>query len=78
MQAEFQIPSPMIPIRPVKFIRFCKQHGEDTWAVVDISVDSFLHGLSGNVSVSSRRLPSGCIIQDIPNGFSKVIGVYEC
>lgn len=72
MQAEFQIPSPMVPIRQVKFLRFCKQHGEDTWAVVDISVDTLLHGISGNFPVNCRRLPSGCIVQDTPNGYSKV------
>ncbi|KAL1555077.1 homeobox-leucine zipper protein ANTHOCYANINLESS 2-like isoform X2 [Salvia divinorum] len=72
MQAEFQIPSPLVPIRQVKLIRFCKQHGEDTWAVVDISVDSLLHGITGNAPVNCRRLPSGCIVQDTPNGCSKV------
>ncbi|KAH6835740.1 hypothetical protein C2S53_002929 [Perilla frutescens var. hirtella] len=75
MQAEFQIPSPMVPIRQMKFIRFCKQHGEDTWAVVDISVDTLLHGITGNVPVNCRRLPSGCILQDMPNGHSKVTWV---
>lgn len=72
MQAEFQIPSPMVPVRNMKFIRFCKQHGEDTWAVVDISVDNLLHGITGNAPVNCRRLPSGCILQDMPNGYSKV------
>ncbi|KAL6514289.1 hypothetical protein OROMI_034352 [Orobanche minor] len=70
MQAEFQILSPLVPVRQMKFIRFCKQHGEDTWAVVDVSVDTlFQQGTSG---VSCRRLPSGCIVQDMPNGYSKV------
>ncbi|KAG6390178.1 hypothetical protein SASPL_151660 [Salvia splendens] len=72
MQAEFQIPSPLVPIRPVKFIRFCKQHGEDAWAVADVSVDTLLHGITGNVHVSCRRLPSGCIVRDMANGYSKV------
>ncbi|XP_047938945.1 homeobox-leucine zipper protein ANTHOCYANINLESS 2 isoform X1 [Salvia hispanica] len=72
MQAEFQIPSPLVPVRQVKLIRFCKQHGEDMWAVVDISVDSLLHAITGNVPVHCRRLPSGCIVQDTPNGYSKV------
>lgn len=70
MQAEFQVPSPLVPVRQVKFVRFCKQHGDDTWAVVDISVDTLLHG---NMPVNCRRLPSGCIVQYMPNGYSKVI-----
>lgn len=74
MQAEFQILSPMVPVRQLKFIRFCKQHGEDMWAVVDVSVDTLFHGVTGNMSVNCRRLPSGCIVQDMPNGYSKVIG----
>ncbi|KAK6135309.1 hypothetical protein DH2020_030951 [Rehmannia glutinosa] len=72
MQAEFQILSPLVPVRQMKFIRFCKQHGDDTWAVVDVSVDSLFHGMRGNAPVSCRRLPSGCIVQDMPNGYSKV------
>ncbi|KAI3458182.1 hypothetical protein Pfo_014845 [Paulownia fortunei] len=75
MQAEFQILSPLVPVRQVKFIRFCKQHGENMWAVVDVSVDTLFHGINGNTSVYCRRLPSGCIMQDMPNGYSKVTWV---
>ncbi|CAF1711818.1 BnaC03g67430D [Brassica napus] len=39
MQAEFQVMSPLFPIRQVKFLRYCKQHGDGLWAVVDISYD---------------------------------------
>ena len=37
MQAEFQVMSPLVPIRQVKFLRYCKQYGDGLWAVVDIS-----------------------------------------
>ena len=74
MQAEFQIPSPLVPIRPVKFVRLCKQHGEDVWAVADVSIDTLLHG---NVHVSCRRLPSGCIVRDMANGCSKVVDLID-
>ncbi|KAL7146370.1 hypothetical protein ABFS83_06G036200 [Erythranthe nasuta] len=70
MQAEFQILSPLVPPRQVKFVRFCKQHKEDTWAVVDVSVDTLFQ-----LPVNCRRLPSGCIVQDMPNGCSKVTWV---
>ncbi|KAL3645278.1 hypothetical protein CASFOL_010458 [Castilleja foliolosa] len=72
MEAEFQILSPLVPVRQMKFVRFCKQHREDLWAVVDVSVDALFQGIGGNASVSCRRLPSGCIVQDMPNGYSKV------
>ncbi|KAK1257261.1 Homeobox-leucine zipper protein ANTHOCYANINLESS 2 [Acorus gramineus] len=66
MHAEFQVLSPLVPVREVNFLRFCKQHTQDIWAVVDISIDCL---------VECRRLPSGCVIQDMPNGYSKVTWV---
>ncbi|XP_051142523.1 homeobox-leucine zipper protein HDG1-like isoform X2 [Andrographis paniculata] len=72
MQAEFQFLSPMVPVRQLKFIRFCKQHREDMWAVVDVSVDALFAGMRGNTAVTCRRLPSGCVVQDMSNGGSKV------
>ncbi|KAK4480807.1 hypothetical protein RD792_011658 [Penstemon davidsonii] len=75
MQAEFQVLSPMVPVRQAKFVRFCKQHAKDIWAVVDVSVDTIFDGLRGTTSMNCRRLPSGCIVQDMSNGYSKV---FEC
>ena len=59
MQAELQVLSPLVPVRAVK------QYTEGVWAVVDVLV-----GMSHD---SSRRLPSGCVIQDMPDGSSKVL-----
>lgn len=72
MQAEFQVLSPMVPVRQVKFLRFSKQHAENVWAVVDVSVDTIREVSNGHTFIDSRRLPSGCIVQDMPNGYSKV------
>ncbi|XP_051137838.1 homeobox-leucine zipper protein ROC5-like [Andrographis paniculata] len=72
IQAEFQALSPMIPLRPMKFIRFCKRYRTDTWAIVDVSVDTLFHDMRGNTALVCRRLPSGCIVQDMPDGDSKV------
>ncbi|XP_076944729.1 homeobox-leucine zipper protein HDG1-like [Bidens hawaiensis] len=69
MQAEIQLVSPLVPPRQVRFLRFCRQHAEGVWAVVDVSIDSGREGLM------CRRLPSGCIVQDMPNGCSKVIWI---
>uniref|UniRef100_A0A1J3HGW5 Homeobox-leucine zipper protein HDG1 n=1 Tax=Noccaea caerulescens TaxID=107243 RepID=A0A1J3HGW5_NOCCA len=73
MQAELQLLSPLVPVRQVTFLRFCKQLAEGVWAVVDVSVDGISDGASS--SLSCRRLPSGCLVQDMHNGCSKVTWV---
>ncbi|MBA0579091.1 hypothetical protein Gorai_021357, partial [Gossypium raimondii] len=72
MHAELQLLSPLVPVREVNFLRFCKQHAEGVWAVVDVSIDT-LRETSGapTTYVKCRRLPSGCVVQDMPNGYSK-------
>ncbi|KAL3372669.1 hypothetical protein AABB24_004956 [Solanum stoloniferum] len=68
MTAEFQVPSPLVPTRENYFVRYCKHHADGTWAVVDVSLDNLRPS-----SVSrGRRRPSGCLIQELPNGYSKV------
>ncbi|XP_026448337.1 homeobox-leucine zipper protein HDG2-like isoform X2 [Papaver somniferum] len=71
MTGEFQVASPLVPTRESLFVRYCKQQGESTWAVVDVSLDH----LRSNNPIRFRRRPSGCIIQDMPNGYSKVTWV---
>ncbi|RID45466.1 hypothetical protein BRARA_I02195 [Brassica rapa] len=68
MTAEFQVPSPLVPTRENYFVRYCKQHSDGSWAVVDVSLDS----LRPNLISRTRRRPSGCLIQELPNGYSKV------
>ncbi|XP_078176453.1 homeobox-leucine zipper protein ROC2-like [Carex rostrata] len=71
MSAEFQVPSPLVPTRESLFVRYCKQHQDGMWAVVDVSLD----GLRPGPTVRCRRRPSGCLIQEMPNGYSKVTWV---
>ncbi|KAJ3678341.1 hypothetical protein LUZ60_002144 [Juncus effusus] len=71
MSAEFQVPSPLVPTRESLFVRYCKQHQDGTWAVVDVSLD----GLRPGPTARCRRRPSGCLIQEMPNGYSKVTWV---
>ncbi|CAL5209496.1 unnamed protein product [Lathyrus oleraceus] len=71
MHAEVQLLSPLVPVRQVRILRFCKQHAEGVWAVVDVSVE-IGHDANSQPFMSCRRLPSGCIVQDMPNGYSKV------
>ncbi|KAK4711390.1 hypothetical protein R3W88_005903 [Solanum pinnatisectum] len=71
MTAEFQVPSPLVPTRENYFVRYCKQHGEGTWVVVDVSLDN----LRPTSVPRCRRRPSGCLIREMPNGYSRVIWV---
>ncbi|XP_057985219.1 homeobox-leucine zipper protein HDG2 isoform X2 [Hevea brasiliensis] len=71
MTAEFQLPTPLVPTRESYYVRYCKQHAAGTWAVVDVSLDN----LRPSPAASCRRRPSGCLIQEMPNGYSKVTWV---
>ncbi|MCD7454094.1 Homeobox-leucine zipper protein ANTHOCYANINLESS 2 [Datura stramonium] len=75
MHAELQVLSPLVPIREVNFLRFCKQHAEGVWAVVDVSIDTIRETSGAPTFLNCRRLPSGCVVQDMPNGYSKVTWV---
>ncbi|KAL1805973.1 hypothetical protein ACET3Z_029041 [Daucus carota] len=71
MTADFHVLSPLVPTREYCFVRYCKQIDNETWAVADVSLENL-----GPASISqSRRRPSGCMIQELPNGFSKVTWV---
>lgn len=76
MYEELQVLSALVPTRQVYFLRFCQQIEQGSWAIVDVSYD-VPHQESRNSSSSSspciaHKLPSGCLIQDMPNGYSKV------
>ncbi|CAK8560897.1 unnamed protein product [Lathyrus sativus] len=75
MQAELHVLSPLVPVREVNFLRFCKQHAEGVWAVVDVSIDTIRETSGATTFVNCRKLPSGCVVQDMPNGYSKVTWV---
>ncbi|CAH9093362.1 unnamed protein product [Cuscuta epithymum] len=75
MHAELQVLTPLVPVREVSFLRFCKQHADGVWAVVDVSIDTIRENCSAPMFPSCRRLPSGCVVQDMPNGYSKVTWV---
>uniref|UniRef100_A0A0D9X461 Homeobox domain-containing protein n=1 Tax=Leersia perrieri TaxID=77586 RepID=A0A0D9X461_9ORYZ len=77
MSAEFQMPSPLVPTRETHFLRYCKQHPDGTWAVVDVSLDNLRSatGIAAVPAARHRRRPSGCLIHEMPNGYSKVTWV---
>ncbi|KAI7752596.1 hypothetical protein M8C21_010644 [Ambrosia artemisiifolia] len=71
MTSEYQVTSPLVPTREYYFVRYCKQHTDGLWAVVDVSLDT----LRPSTTARSRRRPSGCLIEELPNGYSKVTWV---
>ncbi|KAG6687884.1 hypothetical protein I3842_11G097300 [Carya illinoinensis] len=73
MYAELQVLSPLVPTREGHFLRYCQQNAEEagTWAIVDFPIDSFHDNLQPSFPRYKRR-PSGCLIQDMPNGYSRV------
>ncbi|CAA0819918.1 Homeobox-leucine zipper protein HDG2, partial [Striga hermonthica] len=73
INAEFQVPSPLVPTRESYFVRYCRQDVEGTWVVADVSLDQLLQ--PPIPFVSCRRRPSGCLVQQMPNEHSKVTWV---
>ncbi|XWS62199.1 hypothetical protein CRYUN_Cryun07bG0190300 [Craigia yunnanensis] len=77
MYAELQVLSPLVPTREAYFLRYCQQQNIDDetyWAIVDFPLDVLHNNLQSSLPLYRRR-PSGCLIQDMPNGYSKVTWV---
>ncbi|KAJ4961400.1 hypothetical protein NE237_021310 [Protea cynaroides] len=71
MYAEMQALSPLVPTREFYFLHYCQQIEQGLWAIADVSFD-FSHEIQFGSPSRARKLPSGCLIQDLPNGYSKV------
>ncbi|CAN6234696.1 unnamed protein product [Urochloa humidicola] len=76
INADLWVPSPSSPNRRIKFLRISKKI-ENKWAVVDVSIDGNRGILPGGSRISlgytsCRLLPSGCLLEDMSNGMSKV------
>ncbi|XP_074352225.1 homeobox-leucine zipper protein PROTODERMAL FACTOR 2-like [Apium graveolens] len=69
VDAEYHIPTPLIPKREICFARYCTQHSEGVWAVVDVSLDNILPTLE---NITCQKKPSGCVIQAMDDGTSKI------
>ncbi|CAN6932442.1 unnamed protein product [Brassica oleracea] len=71
MYEEMEVLSPLVATREFCELRYCQQIELGSWIVVNVS-----YHLPQFVSHShSYRFPSGCLIQDMPNGYSKVTWV---
>ncbi|XP_015087599.1 homeobox-leucine zipper protein HDG8-like [Solanum pennellii] len=74
MYEKLHILSPLVEAREFFFIRCCRQLDATTWIMVDVSYDIFNEIQSG-APCYSWKFPSGCVIQDMGNGQSKVTWV---
>ncbi|KAL9381498.1 hypothetical protein Peur_027155 [Populus x canadensis] len=72
MYEQMHILSPLVPPREFYFLRLCLQLEPGQWVIADVSYDYLKE--SGSPPCA-WRLPSGCMIQDMPNGCSKIIWV---
>ncbi|CAI9090291.1 OLC1v1025038C1 [Oldenlandia corymbosa var. corymbosa] len=70
LSVEYHVLTPIVPTRNSIFARHCRKFADDTWVVVDVSLDH-KYG-TGSVHPNCHRMPSGCIIQAIPSGGSRV------
>ncbi|KAI4304590.1 hypothetical protein MLD38_040077 [Melastoma candidum] len=74
MFGELQVLSPLLPTREFYFLRHCKRVEPGLLAIVDVSYDLSRFDQFSSQS-HSVKLPSGCLIQDLPSGYSKVTWV---
>ncbi|RZB95471.1 Homeobox-leucine zipper protein HDG11 isoform K [Glycine soja] len=74
MYQELQVLSPLVSTREFYFLRYCQQIEQGTWAVMDVSYD-FPQDSHYAPQFRSHRCPSGCLIQDMPDGHSKITWV---
>ncbi|GMQ11654.1 hypothetical protein CsSME_00054195 [Camellia sinensis var. sinensis] len=82
MYEEVQVLSPLVATRQFYVLRLCQQIEQGSWAIVNVSCDHLPQIQETSLSSSSHslqdrchKLPSGCFIQDMPNGYSKVTWV---
>ncbi|KAK8965140.1 Homeobox-leucine zipper protein ROC3 [Platanthera guangdongensis] len=75
MYAEIHVLTPLVPTREAYFLRYCQHNSEEgSWTIVDFPIDNLQDCIQIPL-MRYRRRPSGCVIQDMPNGYSRVIWV---
>ncbi|KAK4766583.1 hypothetical protein SAY87_008225 [Trapa incisa] len=60
VKAQLQALLPTVPVRQVRFIRYCKKMPQGYWVVADAS-----HADLSSPDINYWRHPSGCVIKDI-------------
>ncbi|OVA03238.1 Homeobox domain [Macleaya cordata] len=74
MYEVMQVLTPLVPTREFYFLRYCQQIEQGLWAIADVSFDFSRENQFVSPSLTRKR-PSGCLIQDMPNGYCKVTWV---
>ena len=69
MYEQLHILSPLVPPREFIILRCCQQIEDDLWVIADVSCH---HVNIDFESPTCSKRPSGCLIQALPNGLSKV------
>lgn len=72
MYEEVQVLSALVPTRQLYLLRFCQQIEQGLWAVVDVSYEVPHQDSQFSSPSKAQRLPSGCLIREMPNGYSEV------
>ncbi|XP_038880417.1 homeobox-leucine zipper protein HDG11-like isoform X2 [Benincasa hispida] len=72
MYQQMHIFSPLVSPRDFYFLRHCQQIELGVWVIVDVSYEILKDCVT---SARCWRLPSGCLIQEMPNGCSKITWV---
>lgn len=77
MYGQMHCLSPLVEPRECYFLRYCLQIIVGLWVIVDVSYDcsDFLAEYRTNSPSLVWKFPSGCMIQDMSNGYSKVTWV---
>ncbi|XP_042058869.1 homeobox-leucine zipper protein HDG11-like isoform X2 [Salvia splendens] len=75
MYEEVQVLSALVPTRQLYLLRFCQQIEQGLWAVVDVSYEVPHQDSQFSSPSKAQRLPSGCLIREMPNGYSEVTWV---
>lgn len=65
--------SNLVSVREITFLRYCHQYAKDIWVIVDVSVDLIKKSAKQCEIRNCQRFPSGCVVQDLLDGYSKVI-----
>ena len=63
--------SPLVQAREFYVLRYCQQIEMGTWVIADVSCD-YLRGRSRISPTCCWKHPSGCMIQELSNGVTKV------
>ncbi|KAL9247971.1 hypothetical protein vseg_021339 [Gypsophila vaccaria] len=67
---QMHVLSPLMRQREFYVLRYCQQIETGTWVIVDVSYD--FCGASHVFPTFCWKYPSGCMIEEMPNGLSKV------